>query len=36
MKELVVNSKKYNLIGITSIEGEHLNIRNKSYIYKSE
>jgi ubiquitin C-terminal hydrolase len=30
-----VNGQKYNLIGLTSIEGEHHNIRYKTYTSKS-
>jgi ubiquitin C-terminal hydrolase len=34
--ELLIEGIRYKLTGVTSIEGEHLNIRHKSYILKEE
>jgi hypothetical protein len=36
IKGLRVEKDGYDLAGITSIEGEHLNIRHKTYILKGE
>lgn len=33
---LVLENKKYNLSGVTSIEGEHFNIRYKTYSKKGK
>ena len=33
---LVMQDKKYNLVGLTSVEGENLNIRYKTYTVKGK
>ena len=33
---LVMDKKKYSLVGMTSVEGENFNIRYKTYTLKSK
>ena len=33
---LVMDNKKYELVGMTSVEGENFNIRYKTYTLKSK